>query len=103
MPSLARRIEKQFLSGAAMSLAPITFPFRSSSRVMPLALAASSRMQPPWIAVLMRTSKPCSSGLSQRSAMPTPASALPEAIASSNWSVEPPKLISSTARLRFSK
>ena len=27
----------------------------------------------------------------------------PVAIASSNWSVEPPKLISSTARLRFSK
>jgi hypothetical protein len=32
---------------------------------------------------------PCSSGFSQRSAMPSPASDLPVAIASSNWSVEP--------------
>ncbi len=31
--------------------------------------------------------------------MPTPASALPVLIASSNWSVLPPKLISSTSRL----
>ncbi len=96
-------MEKKFLSGAPRSATPTTLPFRCSSEVMPLPLADSSRMQPPWIPVVMRTSNPCSSGFSQRSAMPTPASALPVAIASSNWSVEPPKLIRSTSRLRLVK
>ncbi len=35
--------------------------------------------------------------------MPMPASVLPVAIASSSWSVEPAKLISSTSRLCFWK
>ena len=48
-----------------------------------------TRMQPPWVPAAILTSNPCSSGFSQRSAMPRPASDLPVAIASSNWSVEP--------------
>jgi hypothetical protein len=56
-------------------------------------------MQPPWIPAAILTSKPPSNGFSQRNAMPTPASALAVAMASSSWSVEPPKLISSTSRL----
>src|SRR5258708_4396478 len=56
-------------------------------------------MQPPCTPAVIRTSKPCSSGLSQRSASPKPASALPVAIASNNWSVVPPKLTKSTSRL----
>ncbi len=103
MPSLASRMAKKFLSGAPRSATPTVLPFRSCSLVIPLPGAATSRMQPPWMPVVMRTSNPCSSGFSQRSAMPTPASALPVAIASSNWSVEPPKLISSTSRLRLAK
>src|SRR5689334_6498111 len=75
---------------------------RSDSRLSIFAaLEPRSRMQPPCTPVVSRTSKPCSSGLSQRRANPKPASALPVAIASSNWSVEPPKLISSTSRLRL--
>ena len=38
--------------------------------------AANRRMQPPWMPAVILTSKPPSSGFSQRSAMPTPASAL---------------------------
>ena len=94
---------KKFLSGAPRSATPTVLPFSLRQRVIPLSFDASRRMQPPWVAVVMRTSKPCSSGFSQRNAMPTPASALPVAIASSNWSVDPPKLISSTSRLRFAK
>jgi hypothetical protein len=60
-------------------------------------------MQPPWMPAVSFTSKPCSSGLIQRSAMPTPASDLPVAMASSNWSVEPAKLTSSTSRPRCLK
>src|ERR1700757_5263951 len=47
-------------------------------------------MQPPCTPAVIRTSKPCSSGLSQRKANPRPVSALPVAIASNNWSVVPP-------------
>ena len=66
---------------------------------MLLDLAPRSRMQPPCTPAAMRTSNPCSSGLSQRSAMPIPASALPVAMASSSCSVEPPKFTKSTFRL----
>jgi hypothetical protein len=55
-------------------------------------------MQPPWMPAASFTSKPCSSGLIQRNAMPTPASDLPVAMASRSWSVEPAKLISSTCK-----
>ena len=51
---------------------------------VPEDFAARSRMHPPWVAVTIFTSKPCSNGFNQRSAMPMPASALPDAIASSN-------------------
>ena len=44
----------------------------------------SSRMQPPCVPTASLTSKPCSSGLSQRSAMPMPPSAWPVAMASSS-------------------
>jgi len=81
---LAATIEKKFLSGAAMSLQPTTLPRRSAMDAMPPSCFANSRMQPPWVAVLIFTSKPCSRGFSQRNAMPTPASALPVLIASSS-------------------
>src|SRR6516162_4142121 len=103
MPFLARKIAEKFLAGPAWSLIPIALP-RSDSRLSIFAtLEPRSRMQPPWTPVVMRTSKPCSSGLSHRRANPKPASALPVAIASNNWSVDPPKLKNSTSRLCLAK
>ncbi len=49
------------------------------------------------------TSKPVSSGLSQRWMRPAPTSALPVASASSNWSEEPAQLSDSTSRPFCSK
>ena len=99
MPAWWSMIEKKLRSGAARSVMPIVLPLRSEILVMPLPGAENRRMQPPWIPAAILTSKPPSRGFSQRSAMPTPASALPVAMASSSWSVDPPKLISSTSRL----
>jgi len=103
MPFLARTIEKKFFAGLAWSLIAIDLP-RSDSRLSIFAdLEPRSRMQPPCTPAVIRTSNPCSSGLSQRSAIPTPASALPVAIASSSCSVIPPKLTKSTSRLCLAK
>jgi hypothetical protein len=57
--------------------------------VTPAAFDPTSRTQPPCELPMILTSKPASSGLSQRWIMPTAASALPVAIDSSSWSVEP--------------
>ena len=58
-------------------------PLRSASSLMPEGVR-STRIQPPCGLAAILTSKPCSRGFSHRSAMPTAASALPVAIASSN-------------------
>ena len=89
MPFLASRMEKKFLPGAARSGTPMVLPFRLCSVVAPVALAPISRTQPPCELPISLTSKPASSGLSQRWIMPTAASALPVASDSSNWSVLP--------------
>ena len=51
-------------------------PLRSASLSTPELARVSTRMQPPWVPAAILTSNPCSSGLSQRSAMPSPASRL---------------------------
>src|SRR5262245_32193591 len=96
-------MEQKFLAGLAWSLMAMVLPRSDSRLVMAAALEPRSRMQPPCTPEVIRTSNPCSKGLSQRNAIPMPASALPVAIASSNCSVEPPKLINSTSRLCFAK
>ena len=56
---------------------------------MPASFTPTRRTQPPCELPTIFTSKPDSSGLSQRWIMPTAASALAVASDSSNWSVEP--------------
>nr|VXZ83773.1 Uncharacterised protein [Klebsiella pneumoniae] len=90
---------EEVLSGPAMSVTPMVCPFRLSRPPNGESLAVSRFRQPPWVPAVSLTSKPCSSAFSQRSAIPTPASALPVAIASSSTSVELPKLTNSTSRL----
>src|SRR5437879_5410243 len=91
------------VAGLAWSLMAMVLPRSDSRLVMLAALDPSSRMQPPCTPAVIRTSNPCSNGLSQRRAIPMPASALPVAIASRSCSVEPPKLMKSTSRLCFAK
>ena len=84
MPCLASWIEKKFLSGPPRSPTATILPLRSVSLSTPELTRDNTRMQPPWVPAAILTSNPCSSGFSQRNAMPTPASLLPVAIASSN-------------------
>ena len=103
IPFLANAMEQKFFAGLAWSLMAMDLPRNDSRLVMLAALDPSSRMQPPCTPAVIRTSNPCSNGLSQRRAIPMPASALPVAIASRSCSVEPPKLMKSTSRLCFAK
>ena len=75
-PCLMARIEIKFLSGLAMLTVPTDFPLSPATVPMPDSCVVIKRMQPPWIAAVSFTSKPCSSGFIQASAMPTPTSAL---------------------------
>src|ERR1043165_6315811 len=101
MPFLASTMEQKFFAGLAWSLIAMDLPRSDSRLVIPADFDPRSLMQPPCTPAAIRTSNPCSNGLSQRNAMPIPASALPVAIASSSCSVEPPKLTKSTSRLCF--
>ncbi len=102
-PCFVNNMEKKFFAGLAWSLMAMVLPRSDATLSIPADFEPSNLRQPPWMPAVRRTSKPCSSGLSQRSAMPMPASALPVAIASSNCSVEPPKLTKSTSRLCLAK
>jgi hypothetical protein len=77
-------IEKKFLAGEFMSLTAMVLLLRSETSLIPESAGANRRMQPPWRLAMILTSKPCSIGFSQRSAVPTAASALPVARVSSS-------------------
>ena len=80
---------KKCLPGAARSLTPTVLPLSAARLVTPAALEPTSRTQPPCELPMIFTSKPASNGLSQRWIIPTAASALPVAMDSSSWSVDP--------------
>src|SRR5436190_6247293 len=103
MPIFANAMEQKFFAGLAWSLMPMDLPRSESRLVIPADLDPRIRMQPPCTPAVIRTLNPCSNGLSQRRAMPMQASALPVAIASSNCSVEPPKLMKLASRVDFAE
>jgi len=102
-PRALQQNREKALAGARKIADGNRLALEISSLVAPADFEPSRRMQPPCVPATTFTSKPCSSGFSQRSAMPTPASALPVAIASRSCSVEPAKLTVSPARPCFAK